>query len=176
MSENTDKSTATNDETTTPAPSGEWPPLDNLRREFDRLFDEFNPFAWALPAARSGSGWRRRMREGWSATPAMDVVEKGDGYEVTAELPGLDEADVEVKVTDRTLTIRGEKKEEAEDSGKGYHLSERRFGAFQRSFQLPPDVDADRIAASFAKGILTVVLPRSAAAREAERKIKVESR
>ncbi|MBW7921531.1 MAG: Hsp20/alpha crystallin family protein [Rubellimicrobium sp.] len=177
MAENADKTPATPDETA-PAARGDWPPFDSLRREVDRLFDDFNPFGWALPQARPGfgSGWRRRMREGWAASPAMDVVEKDGSYEISVELPGIDEGDIEVKVADRMLTIRGEKKEETEDRSKGYHLSERRFGSFQRSFQLPPGVDADAITAGFAKGVLTVTLPKSADAQQAERRIAVQSK
>lgn len=177
MAENADKTPATTNETT-PAERGDWPGFDGLRREIDRLFDDFNPFGWALPQTRPGFGpaWRRRMREGWAPSPAMDVVEKDDGYEISAELPGIDENDVEVKVADRMLTIRGEKKEESEDRSKGYHVSERRFGSFQRSFQLPPGVDAEKIAARFEKGVLTVVMPKSPAAQQNERKIAVESK
>ena len=67
----------------------------------------------------------------------MDVVEKDKEYEITAELPGMDEKDVEIKLSNRTLTIKGEKKEEEEEREKDYYLSERRYGSFQRSFQVP---------------------------------------
>ena len=106
----------------------------------------------------------------------MDVAEKDDEYEISAELPGLDEKEVEVKVANRTLTIKGEKKEEKEERQKDYYLSERRFGSFQRSFQLPEGIDAGRIEANFAKGVLTVKLPKTTEAKQAERKISVQAK
>jgi len=99
----------------------------------------------------------------------MDLVEKEDAYEITAELPGLDDKNVEIKLSNRTLTIRGEKSEEKEDKQKDYYLSERRYGSFQRSFQLPDGVDADKIDAKFTKGVLTVKLPKTAEAKKAEK-------
>ena len=161
-----------------PARAGEWAPFESLRREIDRLFDDFHPFGWSLPSSRLLSGFQASggPREGWQIAPAMDVAEKDGEYEISAELPGLDENSVEVKVADRMLTIKGEKKEEKEERQKDYHLSERRFGSFQRSFQLPQGVDVGRIEASFAKGVLTVKLPKTAEAKQAERKISAQAR
>ena len=104
----------------------------------------------------------------------MDLVEKDGGYEITAELPGLAEDNVEVKVAGGVLTIRGEKREEKEEKDKQYHLAERRYGAFQRAFRIPPGVDPDRIEAAFAKGVLTVTLPKSAEAQSGEKTIAVK--
>ncbi|TIP96679.1 MAG: Hsp20/alpha crystallin family protein, partial [Mesorhizobium sp.] len=100
---------------------------------------------------------------------------KGKEYEITAELPGIDERNVEIKLANRTLTIKGEKTEEKEEKDNDYYLSERRYGSFQRSFQLPEGVDADKIDASFAKGVLTVKLPKTAEAQKAEKKITVKA-
>lgn len=108
-------------------------------------------------------------------TPAMDLVEKEKAYEVTAELPSIDETDVEIKLANHTLTIRGEKTEEKEEKKKDYYLAERRYGSFQRSFQVPESVDTSRIEASFAKGVLKVMLPKTADAQKAEKKIEVEA-
>jgi HSP20 family protein len=105
----------------------------------------------------------------------MDLVEKNGAFEISAELPGLDETNVEVKVANNTLTIRGEKREEEEEKDKQVYLSERRYGAFQRSFRIPVGVDLDRIAASFAKGVLTVTLPKGAEAQQAEKKIDIKA-
>ena len=106
--------------------------------------------------------------------PAVDIAEKDKEYEITAELPGMDEKNIDVKFADGILTIKGEKTEEKEEKKKGYYLSERRFGSFQRSFQVPAGVDADKIDASFKNGVLTVILPKSAQAQKSEKKIAIK--
>ena len=151
-------------------------PFETLRREIDRLFDDLHPFGWRLPSTRSMFEFEApRLRAEWPIATAMDLVEKQDEYEITAELPGIDEKNVEIKLSDRTLTIKGEKTEEKEEKEKDYYLSERRYGSFQRSFQLPEGVDIDRIDATFAKGVLTVKLPKTAEAQKVEKKIAVKS-
>ncbi|BBK42469.1 molecular chaperone Hsp20 [Allostella vacuolata] len=150
-------------------------PFETLRREIDRVFEDFRPFDWRLPSRVFGLEMPRIGRADWPVAPATDLVEKDDRYEITAELPGLDEKNVEVKLSNHTLTIKGEKSEEKEDKQKDYYLCERRFGSFQRSFQLPEGVDADKIAASFAKGVLTVTLPKTTAAQQAEKRIAVNA-
>lgn len=160
-----------------PAPkAGEWAPFESLRREIDRLFDDFHPFGWRSPAARPIFDFETpKLRGEWAVAPAMDLVEKEKEYEITAELPGIDEKSVEIKVANRALTIKGEKREEKEEKQKDYYLSERRYGSFQRSFTLPEGVDADKIEANFAKGVLTVTLPKTADAQKAEKKIEVKA-
>jgi HSP20 family protein len=157
-------------------PGGEWRPLANLRREIDRLFDDFG---WGFPRRPLGRTlfdvepfWRSEVAFG--KTPAVDIAEKEKEYEITVELPGLDESNVEVKFADGLLTIKGEKQEEKEEKRKDYYLSERRFGSFQRSFQVPDGVDADKIAASFKNGVLTVTLPKSPEAKKKEKKIAIK--
>ena len=161
-----------------PARSDNWVgPFESLRREIDRLFDDFHPFDFHLPATRSlfGREFPAKLRGEWSVAPAMDLVEKADAYEITAELPGIDEKNVDIKLANNVLTIKGEKKEEKEEKEKDYYLSERRYGSFQRSFRLPEGVNADKIDASFTKGILTVKLPKTAEAQKAEKKITVKA-
>jgi Molecular chaperone (small heat shock protein) len=158
-----------------PVKTEERTPFESLRREIDRLFDDFRPFDWRLPSRVLGFEVPRISRAEWQVAPAMDLVEKDDAYEITAELPGLDEKNVEIKLSNHTLTIKGEKSEEKEDRQKDYYLSERRYGSFQRSFQLPDGVDADKIDANFAKGLLTVKLPKTAEAKKAEKKISVKA-
>jgi HSP20 family protein len=87
----------------------------------------------------------------------------------------MEEKDVEVKLANGILTIRGEKRDEKEEKNKDYYLRERSFGSFERSFQVPEDVEPDRINASFKKGVLTVMLPKSAQAERAEKKIEVKA-
>lgn len=163
---------------TTPAPvrQGEWMPFESLRREVDRLFDDFHPFGWRGAFPRGlGVFDRGTRRAQWQVVPAMDLVEKDKEYEITAELPGMDEKSVELKVSNNILTIKGEKTEEKEERKKDYYLSERRYGSFERSFQLPEGIDTDKIDATFAKGILTVKLPKTADAQKAEKTISVKS-
>ena len=161
-----------------PAPApGEWHPFDNLRREIDRLFDDFGIGRWRSPLfARSSSEadpfWRTEIS--WPKAPAVDVAETNNGYEVTAELPGMDESNIEVKLADDVLTIKGEKKEEKEEKKKDYYVSERRFGSFERSFTVPDGVDTGKIEANFKNGVLTITLPKSAQAQKSEKKIEIK--
>jgi HSP20 family protein len=166
------------EKSTAPARSDTWTaPFESLRREIDRLFDDFYPFDFRLPTTRSlfGRELPSMRNADWPVAPAMDLVEKTKEYEITAELPGIDEKNVEIKLANRMLTIKGEKQEEKEEKDKDYYLSERRYGSFQRSFQLPEGVDADKIDASFTKGVLTVKLPKTTEAQKAEKKIAVKA-
>jgi HSP20 family protein len=90
-------------------------------------------------------------------------------------LPGLDEKNVEIKLSNGNLTIKGEKKEEKEEREKEYYLSERRYGSFQRTFRVPESVDNDKIDASFKLGVLAVTLPKSPAAKQSEKQISVKA-
>ncbi|WP_186420839.1 Hsp20/alpha crystallin family protein [Bosea sp. CS1GBMeth4] len=159
-----------------PVPTG-WTPFESLRREVDRLFDDFHPFGWHLPTPRSlfNAAPSALSRAGWPVAPAIDLAEKETEYEITAELPGLEQKDVEVRLSNHTLTITGEKKEEKEEKRKDYYLSERRYGSFHRSFQLPDGVDAEKIDATFAKGVLTIKLPKTAEAQKAEKSIAIKA-
>lgn len=154
-----------------------WGTLENLRHEVDRLFDDFGRDFWRSPFRRSifdvEPFWRREGT--WAAAPAVDIVDKDKAYEVTAELPGLDEKDIEVKLVDDALTIKGEKQEEKEEKKKDYYLHERRFGSFERWFHVPEGVDVDKIEASFKKGVLTVTLPKKPEAQKPEKKIAVKA-
>jgi HSP20 family protein len=117
--------------------------------------------------------WRRELT--WGAAPAVDIAESDKAYEITAELPGLDEKNIEVKLANGALTIKGEKQEEKEEKKKDYYLHERHFGSFERCFRVPEGVDADKIEASFKKGVLTVTLPKTPEAQKAEKKIAVKA-
>ncbi|HUL06298.1 MAG TPA: Hsp20/alpha crystallin family protein [Candidatus Acidoferrum sp.] len=156
-----------------------WQPFESLRQEMDRVFDDFTRGFGRFPLSRSLFDVEPMLRyestAGLSA-PAVDVVENEKEYRITAELPGLDEKDIEVNVADDMLSIRGEKKEEREEKAKNYHLSERRYGSFQRTFQLPAGIDAEKIAASFQKGVLTVTLPKTPEAQKKEKKIAIQAK
>jgi HSP20 family protein len=154
-----------------------WRPFESLRREIDRLFDDFDGGIWRSPFRRSFFDIEpfRRSEAVFGAVPAVDVTETDKAYEITAELPGMDEKNVEVKFADGVLTIKGEKQEEKEEKKKDYYLSERNFGSFQRAFQVPDGVDADKIEANFKKGVLTVTLPKSAEVQKTAKKIAVKA-
>ena len=163
---------------TTPAPvaeAGLWAPIESLRREVDRLFDDLRPFGWRLTSRPGFDLDMPAALRGWPINPAFDLVEKKSEYQVTAELPGIDEKDVEVRLSNHTLTIKGEKSESREEMGDDRHVSERRYGSFHRSFRLPEGVDTDRIEASFSKGVLTVRMPKTPEAQKAEKKITVKA-
>jgi HSP20 family protein len=153
-----------------------WQPFDNLRREIDRLFEDFDGGPWRSPFGRAFFDVQPFWpRESSLAMPAVDVAETDKSYEITAELPGMDEKNVEVKVADGVLTIKGEKREDKEEKNKDYYLSERNFGSFQRSFQIPSGVDSEKIEANFKNGVLAVTLPKSADAQKGAKKIAVKA-
>ncbi len=160
-----------------PAEVQAWRPFDNLRREVDRLFEDFDRDFWRAPFRRSVFDiepfWRRPLK--WGAAPAVDIVETDDAYEVTADLPGMDEKNLEVKLAKGALTIKGEKREEKEEKKRDYYLHERHIGSFERRFALPEGVDTDKIEASFTKGVLTVKLPKKPEAIKPEKKIEVKA-
>ena len=122
-----------------------WTGMGSLKQEMDRLFDSFWP-GTVQGRAQGGFGL---------AAPEIDIVETDKAFRIAAELPGMDPKDVELSIAEDLLTIKGEKKEEKEESRENYHLSERRFGSFQRAFRVPSGVDRGAISASFEKGVLT---------------------
>lgn len=161
---------------TMPTTGRSWYPFESLRREVDRMFEDFDTNFWRAPFRRSVFDYAPFGRAGTrAAPPAVDITEKDGEFEISAELPGLDEKDIEVKFANGGLTIRGEKKEEKEEKRKGYHLSERRYGSFERFFAVPDGVDVDKISAKFAKGVLTVTLPKTADAQKQEKKIAIKA-
>ncbi|HEX2191517.1 MAG TPA: Hsp20/alpha crystallin family protein [Longimicrobiaceae bacterium] len=122
-----------------------------------------------------GSGWGGRLAgTDLLRTPEADVTESGDEIRVTMELAGLRPEDVEVNLEDNVLTVGGEKKEERREEGRDHrwHLSERRYGRFSRSFVLPRDVEQDGIRATFENGVLELTIPKSERARP--RRIEIE--
>jgi HSP20 family protein len=142
--------------------------LRSFKPEMDRLFDRYtNTFGLApFQAVRSKSVFS-------VPTPAVDITEDDGAIRLTAELPGMTEKDIQVPLSGNTLTIKGEKRQEREEKDKGYHLSERCCGAFQRSFPLPEGADCDKVDATFGNGVLTVTVQKSAQA--APKKIEVKA-
>ncbi|HOI53774.1 MAG TPA: Hsp20/alpha crystallin family protein [Phycisphaerae bacterium] len=131
--------------------------LQSLRNEFNRIFDRF----W--------SGELEPLHLGrW--LPAVDVSETDNDVTVRAETPGIDPKDIEVYVEGDVLTIKGEKKEETETKDRNFHRVERQYGSFSRSIQLPANVEADKVEAQAANGVLTIRLPK----QEDEKRKKVQ--
>ncbi len=154
-----------------------WHPLETLHREIDRLFEDFgfSRSRLRLPFQQSAFNVEPFWRELNFATPAVDIVEKDNAYEITADVPGIDEKNIEVQLKNGNLTIKGEKKEEKEEKKKDYYLQERHFGSFERTFGVPEGVDADKIEANFKKGVLLITLPKKAEAQKPAKKIDVKA-
>jgi HSP20 family protein len=145
-------------------------PFLTLHREMNRLFDDvFNRFDTGLPSAFG------RM-PGWSggSWPSLEVTASDHEVRVSAELPGMEEKDIELLVDEDVLTIRGEKKAETED--KERRFSERFYGRFERVVPLPFAVEDEKVEASFENGVLTVTLPKSAKAKEKAKRIAIGSK
>jgi HSP20 family protein len=153
-----------------------WRPFESLRREVDRLFDDLGGVFWRSPLRGSlDVAPFGHFEAGFGKMAAVDISETDNSFEITAELPGMDEKNVDVKLANGVLTIKGEKQDEKEEKNKDYYMRERSFGSFQRSFRVPDGVITDKIEAHFKKGVLTVMLPKSAEAQKAEKKITVKS-
>ncbi|BAQ75403.1 Hsp20/alpha crystallin family protein [Pseudomonas sp. Os17] len=153
-----------------------WRPLEKLRQQVDHLFDDFNRGSGLSPFGRGlfdvEPFWRRELMG--HGMPAVDICEKDKSYEITAELPGMDQKNIEIKLSNGSLIIKGEKKEDKEENRKGYHLSERHYGSFERVFNLPKGVDAEKIDASFSKGVLSISLPKKPEAMKADTVVPIK--
>jgi HSP20 family protein len=135
-------------------------PFYALHREFDQMFDDF-----------FGGGFIDRAG---AFNPRVDVTENDHEINVTAELPGLDQNNIEISLSGDVLTLSGEKKAEKEDQGENYYRLERSFGSFRGSIPLPVGVEADKVEATFKSGVLHVTLPKLHPGQEAK-KITVKS-
>jgi HSP20 family protein len=140
-----------------------WEPFTSLRRDMERLFEDFS----------RDVGWGPPGTAGMAMAPHIDVSETDSEIKLEAELPGVDEKDVEIVLEDGRLTIKGEKKLEKEEKKQDYYLHERSYGAFARSISLPFDADPDQIKATFAKGVLTVTVPKPPEVRAKQKKIPI---
>ncbi|WP_353646608.1 Hsp20/alpha crystallin family protein [Mesorhizobium sp. WSM2239] len=139
--------------------------VSSLQRGVNQVFEDF----WRRFDQPFGAFGRR------DAGGPTDIVETDSTLEISIELPGIDQKDVDVSLTDNALTIKGEKKSEREESKKGYHLSERSYGSFYRSIPLPSGVDTNKANAEFKNGVLTVTLPKSQEALSRVKKIDVKA-
>lgn len=145
-----------------PSLFGEGDPFTTLQREMNRLFEDTMRATGTL------------VPESVRVMPRIDVRETDKGLEVTAEIPGVDEKDIDVELVDDVLTIRGEKRAESRKEEKGVYMLERSFGSFSRSIPLPFAPDPDAVEAAFEKGVLRIMMPQPPQAREKSRKIAVK--
>ena len=137
-------------------------PFTAMRREMDRVFESFG----------RELGWGSDMPSAAMA-PSIDVSETDNEIRIDAELPGVDEKDVEVVVTDNVLTIKGEKKAEKEEKKQDYHLVERSYGSFSRSLTLPFAADPAKAKANFKNGVLSITMPKPAEIAAKAKKIAI---
>lgn len=143
-----------------------WEPfreLETLRDRINHLFQE------------TGMAWPKREREIGKFYPPVDIYEGDNEIVVKAELPDMEEKNVDVKIENNVLTISGKRSLEREDKKEGYHLLESSFGSFVRSFSLPATVDAGNATAKLSKGVLRISLPKKPEAKPKQISIKVSS-
>ena len=144
-------------------------PFSSLQNEINRVFDDFfnNGFSESslLP-----SSWT----DDQLATPAVDIVENEKSFKVEAELPGMDQDDVEVTINDNYLTVKGEKKESKEDKDDNYVRRERYYGSYQRTISLPETANTDKAKATFKKGVLQVEIPKKEEAIKPSKKLEIK--
>jgi len=140
-------------------------PFAELHKQMDELFDDW---------ARSVRPPVATRREAGLLRPTIDVSETDEAFKVIAELPGVEEQDVDVTVSDDRLTIKAEKRKESEEKGEHFHRVERSYGTFERSMSLPRGVDTDNVNAQMKNGMLTVTIPKTPSMKEHTRKIEVK--
>lgn len=138
-------------------------PWGQMQEQFNRIFEDF----WRdfddgemLPAAAQ-------------LTPQIDVAEEDEAWRITAEMPGVEEKDVELTVSEGVLTLSGEKKVDTEKKEKNWYMHERAYGSFRRSLRLPPGADLDKIGAKFQNGVLEITVPKRPEAKQSARKIEI---
>ena len=160
------------DDVTSKGQSGRVPtryqdPFQSFRTEMDRLFDSF------LGGVPSLTGFRQGFTEA-QMTPTLDVKENEKEIVVKADLPGMDEKDINLTIHNGVLSLRGEKKSEHTDQRENYHVMERSYGSFQRSIRLPETINEDKAEARFDKGVLTITLPKRPEMVSTQKKIEIK--
>lgn len=153
---------------TMPARREDESPVMAIQNEMNRMFDQFfaDPFTLlSVPTLRNVSDF----------LPRVDVSETDTAIQVTAELPGMDEKDIQLTLENDTLIISGEKKNDVEEKGKNYHRIERSYGSFQRAIPLVSEIQQDKVEAKFTKGVLNITLPKTPAAAKQSHKIAIKS-
>jgi HSP20 family protein len=148
-----------------------------MRDDMDRVFERFERDWPRWPRLYEWPRWPsvfRRTTATEAVVPDFDVHENAKSIMIEADLPGVDEKDVSVMLSDGLLTIKGEKKQEREEKGETHYLCERSFGAFERCLRLPETIDESKLEARFDKGVLTISAAKKPEAIKAERKIEIQ--
>lgn len=158
-----------------PAGANSYSPLNQLHTELDRAFDQmWSNFGRHSPFQEGGSLLPEFNTSGF-LKPSLDIKETNNAFEISVEIPGVEEKDIELSLDGDTLTIKGEKHQEKKEEKDNYHRVERAYGSFQRLLSLPENANGDEIKASFKNGLLLITLPKSEPAKPAGRKIEIES-
>ena len=152
-------------EKSVPARREEYSPFSLFRSEMNRLFDNFFRGFDIEPFEKRFGAFQ----------PDIDVTETDKEIKVSAELPGMDDKDIDVSLTRDSLTIKGEKKEEKEEKKKDFYRMERSYGSFSRTIPIPVEIDTEKAKAQFKKGVLTITLPKTAKAIKDTKKIQVKA-
>jgi len=142
-------------------------PIVALQKEMNRMFDSFSQSFFDFPSLDRKVGLARTI------SPKIDVVETDKEVTVTAELPGMEEKDIEVNFSRDTLVIKGEKKAEKEEKKEDYYFMERSYGSFHRAIPVSAGVDRDKVEAAFKNGVLKVTLPKTEQAQKETKKIRI---
>ncbi len=143
-------------------------PLHDLHREFDRLFDSLKKgFTTGWPSSEL-------FKKDW-LKPSLDISSDEKDYCVKIELPGIDASDISIEFTNNTLKVKGEKRQEKEETGKDFYRVERAYGSFQRILDLPEDSDADKITSAYKDGVLSITIPRKMLPKEDTKKIEIKT-
>ena len=142
-----------------------------LRRAMDDMFDRFFRGFDLSPASGAGSAWHARG----ALSPKIDITEDEKEMRITAELPGIDEKDLQIEIVNDVLTIKGEKKVREEEKKKDYYRLERSFGSFRRSIVLPGDVDRDKAEAELKAGVLTLRFPKLPEAEPKRKEVTIKT-
>jgi HSP20 family protein len=143
-------------------------PVFSLQKEMDTIFDDFFKRFDLMPFEREPARFG-------TFSPSVDVKDNSKDVTIKAELPGMDEKDIEVSLTDGAIIIKGEKKEEKEDKDKDFYRMERSYGSFSRTIPLPTGIDSQKANAVFKKGVLTITIPKTEEAKTKLKKIKVKT-
>ncbi|MBN2377153.1 MAG: Hsp20/alpha crystallin family protein [Sedimentisphaerales bacterium] len=143
-------------------------PFQSLAQEMNRLFDDFRGRFDIEPFGFSRG-------EVGTFMPNVDITENDKEVQVTCELPGIDEKNIDITLSKDSITIKGEKKQETENQGRDYYRMERSYGSFQRMVPLPAEIDEDKTQAEFKKGVLIIKLPKTAEAQRTHKRIEVKS-
>ncbi|NOZ43525.1 MAG: Hsp20/alpha crystallin family protein [Alphaproteobacteria bacterium] len=140
-------------------------PFSDLGREIDDVFSNFGRGGWLF----------NRPPGSFVSTlnPSADIVENDDVFEISVELPGIEQKDISLSLKDNILTLKGEKKQEVKRKDKDYHMVERSYGSFERSFRLPLNVDQDNIHADFSNGVMVMTIPKTDQIPPEHRKIEI---